>query len=439
MRTTILTFYSFILLLFISCANNDNFESADLPMEEVKTWRGLANERIDLYRKSDLTVIVKNNSGTSINGATVEVKLMQHQFKFGAVVNRYFSDSPYTETYKELFLKYFNASGFANGLKPKSRGGTSEQQADITMPWFLENNIQVRGHALQWEKVSTFRSEMQAVYNDASLNDLEKGNELITQSEIHFNHAMEKWDVVAWDVINETINNKVINELVPQNTFTHWFNLANQLRTQYNRPNVKLYLNDYQVISAISSWSLDRPNIFMEILDELIADGAPVEGIGFQSRIKNGYLSPETMYERLVDFEKYNLPYQATEFEIRDSDTYTYSTSEKKQIMNEFLTIYFSHPNVDGIWHWTLIDKPDDSSPWALFKYDGTPYPCGEEWMRTMDEDFNTDVSLITDANGKINLRGFKGTYKVTVTKDGLTKTATYTLGEEGSIEIILN
>ena len=297
----------------------------------------------------------------------------------------------------------------------------------------------MRGHALQWEKVNTMRPEMVAVYNDNSLSNQEKADQLIEFSEVHFNHAIEKWDVEAWDVVNENINNYVIDELTPINTIAHWFNLADELRIIYNRADVKLYLNDYQVISAISPWALERPERYREILDGLIAAGAPVEGIGFQSRIKNGYLDPETMYDRLVDFEKYNLPYQATEFEIRDSDNYTYSISEKKQIMNEFLTIYFSHPNVDGIWHWTLIDKPDASSPWALFKYDGTPFPAGEEWMRTMDEDFNTNVTLTTDANGNVSLRGFKGTYEINISKNSQSTTTTYTLNEDRTIDLILN
>jgi GH35 family endo-1,4-beta-xylanase len=439
MKTAIMAFYSFVILLFFSCANKEGIDPVEPPIEVVKTWRDLANERIDLYRKSDLTLIVKNNSGALINGATVEVKLTRHQFKFGAVVNKKFSTSPYSETYKETFLKYFSASGFANGLKSKSRGGISEQQADITMPWFLENQIKVRGHALQWEKVSTFRQEMKDIYNDATLTDIEKGNQLISLSEVHFHHSLEKWDVGAWDVINETINNKVINELVPQNTFTYWFELANQLRAQYNRPDIKLYLNDYQVISAILPSAQSRIENYMAIIDQLIAENAPIEGIGFQSRIKKGYIEPEILYNRLVEFEKYNLPYQATEFEIRDSDDYIYTDSKKKQILNELLTIYFSHPNTDGIWHWTFADNENGSSPWALFKFDGTPYPCGEEWMRMMDEDFNTNLILTTDTNGKINLRGFKGTYEIKVTKNGQTTTTSYTLEEDGTIEIILN
>lgn len=434
------------LIIFSACSKSHNDliqeqpekEIIDPPVDEIKTWRDLANERINLHRKSDLNIKVINNNGQAVSNATVEVKLLKHTFKFGAVVNRYFSESPHVETYKETFLKYFNAAGFANGLKPKSRGGASEAAADVTMPWFLENNIHMRGHALQWEKVSTFRTEMVNVYNDTNLSDEAKANKLIALSEVHFNHAIEKWDVEAWDVVNENIGNFVIDELTPTNTISYWFKLADELRKKYNRPDVKLYLNEYQIISAIMPYALDRPNKYMKILDDLISVDTPIEGIGFQSRIKNGYLSPETMYERLVDFEKYNLPYQATEFEIRDSDIYTYSTPEKKQIMNEFLTIYFSHPNVDGIWHWTLNDKSDGSSPWALFKYDGTPYPCGEEWMRTMDEDFNTNVSLTTSSNGNVSVRGFKGNYSVKVSYGNQTTTENIYLDENLSIEIKL-
>ena len=442
MNTNRYFFIFFALIILSACSKPQDDISENQPEEEIitppKTWRDLANERIDLHRKSDLEIKVVNSSGEGVSNVQVNIALTRHKFKFGAVVNRYFSGSPYVDTYKETFLNYFNASGFANGLKPKSRGGISEAEAEITMQWFIENNIRMRGHALQWEKVSTFRPEMVDVYNDNSLTDQEKADSLIELSKIHFHHAIEKWDVEAWDVVNENINNFVIDELTPINTISYWFKLADELRNQYNRPDVKLYLNDYQVISAIMPYALDRPTRYMEILDDLISENTPVEGIGFQSRIKNGYLSPETMYERFVDFERFNLPYQATEFEIRDSDNYIYSTSEKKQIINEFLTIYFSHPNVDGIWHWTLIDKPDGSSPWALFRYDGTPFPCGEEWMRTMDEDFNTNATLTTDVNGIVTVRGFKGDYTIQLVNGNQTLTENINLDENTAIEIIL-
>ena len=433
--------------LFVNCDRNDDFDSEngnlELPIieeEGPKDWRDFANERIDEFRKSDLTIVVKNNTGELLANATVNVELKKHQFKFGAVVKaNSFEVSPYANVYKETFLQYFNASGFANALKPKSRGGINEEMADPIMEWFNENKIYVRGHALQWEKLKTFRPEMQAVYNDSGITDIEKGEKLIELSEIHFRHAIEKWDVQCWDVVNETINNFIVNDLVPQNTLVHWFKLSQELKNEFNRPNLKLFMNDYQVISAIVPGREVRIEQYIARMDEMINEGAPIEGIGFQSRIKRGYLDPETMYERLCMFEKYNLPYHATEFEIRDEDNYTYSDALKKQILNELLTVYFSHPNTDGIWHWTFSDSESNNAPWALFKYDGTPYPCGEEWIKLMEEDFNTNEILTTNANGLVNLRGFKGDYEITISSGGKTITEYVTLNNDGAFEIILD
>lgn len=447
MKFTLRAFITLCILnLCNGCVSQPDYSLGDIPKspetetppDEDKDWRALANERIDLHRKSNISFVIYDNN-QRVKDAEIEVALTKHLFKFGAVVKSdLFQESPYKEVYRSTFLEYFNASGFTNGLKPKQRGKPLESYAEEAIQWFHENNIPLRGHALQWEGYKYFRPEMTAVYDDENLSDQEKGEQLIALSEVHFHHAIEKWDVIAWDVVNETIDNYDINELVPQNTFAHWFKLADELRKTYNRPDIKLYLNDYQVISAIQPHAVERPTKYRNNLDQMLQDGAPVEGIGFQSRIKKGFVDPETMYQRLRDFEKYNLPYQATEFEIRDDEAFYYTDAEKKQILNELLTVYFSHPNTEGIWHWTFCNDANNNHPYALFKYDGTPYPCGEEWIRLMEEDFNTKAVLKSDSNGEAMVRGFKGTYEINISYRFKSITVEATVDQDQTIEIHL-
>ena len=80
--------------------------------------------------------------------------------------------------------------------------------------------------------------------------------------------------------------------------------------------------------------------------------------LGFQSRLKNGMLSPDTIYSRLVRFERYGLPYQATEFELKDSPNYYYTPTEIKQATEESMITYFSHSKVDGFWYWSFCESP---------------------------------------------------------------------------------
>jgi GH35 family endo-1,4-beta-xylanase len=398
----------------------------------AQNWYDEAWSRIDTHRKSDLSVNILSESGVPINGASVKIQLKRHAFNFGAAMrSEIIHTSPDSAEYKDIYLKYFNGGGFDLGLKPRQRGGIHEGYAEQVIPWFNQNNIDMRGHAFVWEGESFLRPEEAAVYNDTSLSDEEKADSLLRMLDDHMYHAMPKWDVKWWDVINEPVKNNIVNNLLPDyNTFTHWFKLADSLRSVFNK-DFKLVLNENQVISGNATWVEGKLDEFQVIVDEMIADGAPIEMLGFQSRIKYGMISPDTMYNRLLRFDKYNLPIQATEFEVRNSDQYTYTDNEVKQQTEDAMLVYFSHPKVEGFWHWTFVDDASGNFPWALFNYDGTPKPTGEKWIELMEGEFDTDTTLISDASGNCLTRGFKGEYEIEITYDDTTITETLSLNND--------
>lgn len=395
----------------------------------AQTWHDEAWTRIDTHRKSDLSINLVSESGIPINGAVVKIKLKRHAFNFGSVMrSEFIQTSPYSTIYKENYLKYFNGGGYSLGLKPKQRGGKHETYAEQISPWFNENNIEMRGHAFIWEGESFLRPEGGEVYNNTSLSDEEKGETLLGMLDDHLYHTMPKWDVKWWDVINEPVKNNIVNKLLPDyNTFTHWFKLADSLRTVYNK-DFKMVLNENQVISGNSSNVVDKLDEFKSIVAEMLSEDAPIEMLGFQFRIKNGMLSPETLYNRLLEFDQFNLPMQATEFEVRDSDNYTYSIAEVKQQTEDAMLSFFSHPKAEGFWHWTFVDNEDGEYPWALFNYDGTPKATGEKWIELMEGDFDTNVNVISNASGKCFTRGFKGEYEIEINYNDTKYTETLSL-----------
>lgn len=387
-----------------------------------------AIQRIEQHRKGEILLKILLPNQQQLVNTQIRVKLIRHDFKWGAVVSKSFDSSPYSDIYKKNFLKYFNATGFNLALKPKRRHSKIEEiTATISMPWFLENEIYVRGHTLVWEGEKFLRPEDKSLYKDASLSDKEKGERLLNSCGIHFAHAIPKWNVKCWDVSNEPIANNNINDLLPNlNSHVHWFKLADSIRKQHGKEGVKLFQNDYQIITAISRWSqkftkkgysaIGRPTLYREILDEQIALGAPIEGIGFQSRIKGGLISPDTIYKRLCDFDRFDLPYHATEFEIRDKQqTYVYTDAERRLLTEYMMVMYFSHPKVEGFWHWTFADRVNKKLDYSLFNYDGTPKVNGQKWIALMEGFFNTDETLTTNTKGEVNLRGYYGTYQIDV------------------------
>lgn len=416
--------YLFIIFVFASSSKSIAQELQDWgAYEDIKNE---AIERIKQHRKGDAKIkfILPNNK--IAKNTEVRIKLKKHDFKWGAVLNSAFEVSPYSKKHKDVFLKYFNAAGFGLGLKPKHRGNRHEESAEKIISWLNNNDYYVRGHTLTWEGKKFMRPEDQKVLEDASLTDKEKADKLLKSLAIHFPHAIPKWNVDCWDVSNEPIANNDVNHLLPDyNTHVHWFKLADSVRRSSGKEHVKLFQNDYRVISItlkgdhkmkIKGYdAMGRLPIYKQILKDQIAQGAPIEGIGFQSRIKNGLITPDTIYNRLRKFEEFGLPYHATEFEVRDNKrTYTYSDEERRLITEYMMVMYFSHPNVQGFWHWTFADQnPRKSLDYPLFNYDGTPKVTGVKWMELMDGFFDTDLILTTDKSGEVNISGYYGSYEV--------------------------
>ena len=425
-------YYNNLVLFFLA------FFFAKANAQDLQDWgkyEGVKKEailRIEKHRKGDATLKITLPNNKQAKNADVIIKLKKHEFKWGAVINTSFDTSPYSKKYKEVFLKYFNAAGFGLGLKPKHRGNIHEKVAEKIFPWLKDNGYYVRGHTITWEGKKFMRPEDRAILADSNLTDKEKADKLIKSLSVHFTHAIPKWDVDCWDVSNEPIANNDVNNLLPNyNTHAHWFKLADSIRRESGKEHVKLYQNDYRIVSITTPRdhkiklkgykAVGRLHIYKKILEDQIAQGAPIEGIGFQSRIKNGLITPDTIYNRLRSFESFNLPYHATEFEVRDNKKiYMYSDEERKLITEYMMVMYFSHPNVDGFWHWTFADtnsrKPLD---YPLFNYDGTPKVTGKKWMELMDGFFSTDLKLTTDDKGEISMHGYYGDYELTTTIDG--------------------
>ena len=117
------------------------------------------------------------------------------------------------------------------------------------MHWFNDHNIPMRGHAFVWEGIKFLPKNAVEVYKSTNLTDIEKGNNLLRMLDDHIYHALPKWNVICWDVVNEPVINNIVNNLLPdKNTFTHWFKLADSLRSVYNKNDVKLVLNENQII-----------------------------------------------------------------------------------------------------------------------------------------------------------------------------------------------
>lgn len=465
-------------------------------------WRVDAQNRINAHRKANLTVEVVDSQTNPVQGASVRILMTNHLFRFGGAVtvmdltdaSGSLSTAGSTATqWQQIVKSLFNSVGADNAFKSKI---TSQH---IYLPgfigWAASNNLPVRGHLLMWPGVGTTNDldDPLAVpgvdYGDhlsnASLSPYKSYNVLgavtsywagargpadkaalkaVVDAEI--TQWAGNWNVYEWDVINETLGNTLLQELLGYQEMAEWFKIA---ATNRVNPNANLLINEFQIVSARfddgSASYNSRRNTYYSRIDSVITNGGPITGIGFQSRYVFGHIDPALVYSRLQEFaSRYPaLRFVGTEFEMKDRYNsggtllYKYDETTRAQMTEELMTMYFSHPQVDGLIAWDFMNPPASEAPGAtedekqytrsMFYYGDGPGGItgpvaklnGLVWYYLHRLRFHTDASGNTGANGTFLANAFKGDYSVQVSYQGTNQpVAVYRLTSNGTFRFVL-
>ena len=420
----------------------DNISGIESLVDDVENgtdpWRIAANARIDQYRKSDLTVRVVDDFGNPIPGADVTVELQRHEFQFGCYIDsrRFVGSSTYpgvnSNDYQQAFLDFdFNLSGLGLGMKPISRNNMASwstvHNVDPYLAWCDTNEIDVRGHTLIWPGWQFMPEESYALSNNPTALETYCSN-LVVQ-------GAEWWPVVEWDVINEPRVNRDVQEIIGFDAESDWFDIA---QANVTNTNTLLVLNENKVISDPNGSVIQTANIdsYIDTLDGLIANNAPVTALGFQTRFRQ-MLDADLIYDRLNLFTNYNLPIAATEVEVVHD---TIPDELDKAIMTErAMTVYFSHPLVYQITGWTFMEKNENHHR-QLINLDLSLTLQGKTWLYLMKNRWNTDVTEFADLSGDVDVRGFKGEYLITATHAGESVEQAFYLGDSpGEVTLVLS
>ena len=102
----------------------------------------------------------------------------------------------------------------------------------------------------------------------------------------------------------------------------------------------------------------------------------------------------------------------------------------------DFYTIVFSHESADAILMWGFWDGAHwyDNAP--LFNQDWSLKPSGQAFLDLVFDEWWTEESGQTDANGQFGLRGFKGKYQLKIDCGDISGTEWIDLNENTSITI---
>ena len=378
-------------------------------------WRTAAEQRIDKIRKSDLEVTVTGADGKPLVGASVRIRQQAHAFDFGTAASAAMiaGDHEQKSKYCEVLLEHFNVAAIENGLKWKSwdKYPGNQPQTLAAMDWLNENNVAVRGHVMVWpghrylpEWIKTIEDKPEALAKVIDGHIREIG------------YAVQG-KVRDWDVLNEVFDNPDLTNALGDEAMTHWFEEARKIA-----PGVDLYYNDYAGLVRGGHPTTHKDH-FEKTIKYLIANKAPIDGIGIQGHFGSLLTPPERLISELDRWGALGLKVQITEFDVTVPDEQL-----RSDFARDFLIACFSHEAVDGIVTWGFWEGAHWKPKAALFDNDWNPTAIGKHWIELTKKRWWTDETLTTDDEGKLSLRGFKGTYSIEC--NGVAEVVT--LGNEG-------
>ncbi|HMQ48690.1 MAG TPA: endo-1,4-beta-xylanase [Saprospiraceae bacterium] len=397
--------------------NNDQYGGWEIDAP----WRAAAAERIEQLRKANLTIKVQNADGSPIPGALVEVEMLRHEYAFGsAVVSRLFAgNNGQNNTYETKLLDLdgeghgFNWVVFENALKwPgwEQNWITSKPETANAVQWLRDHDIQIRGHNLVWPGWSNLPPDIEDHQDDPAYIE----NRIFNHIEEITTYPGIEGNIAEWDVLNEITTNRDLEyALQGQPGYVTGREIYVKIFEKLAEvdPNTKTYINDYVTISQANTGG-GLYDLKKQFAQELIDAGVQLDGIGFQGHI-GGF--PTSIYDVKSILDDFYTTFGTTA-KITEYDTNEAIDDElAATYLRDFLTLVFSHPSTDGFMMWGFWDGAHWHGNAPMFYQDWTLKPAGSAFIDLVYNDWWTEESGMTDANGTYSLRGFKGAYKITI------------------------
>jgi len=376
-------------------------------------WRKLADERIDRVRKADLTITVTGAAGQPLRGVKVRARMKRHAFGWGSAVDArtLLADEPDSERYRQVILEQFNKVVLENDLKWGSWISNRSRALDA-VAWLRERGLAVRGHVLVWPG----KQNLPRHVNDL----LPKPGALSASILDHITDEASalRGRLAEWDVVNEPFTNfdvqtalsGVGREAAPDYIERHATTLAPFFRAAREAdPGAKLDINDYSILETGGKDAAHQEH-YERTIRALLAEGAPLQGIGIQGHFSEDLTPIPRLWEILDRFGSFGLPIQITEFDVNVADE-----TVQADYTRDFLTAMFAHESIIGVLVWGFWEKRHWIPNAAFYRADWTLRPAGRAWLDLVQNRWRTDAEGITDAQGRWTVRGFHGDYEITL------------------------
>ncbi len=396
------------------------------------------SEGIERHRKGDCRITVIDSEGKAVKNAVLSVKQQNHEFRFGA--NIFMLDQLETEEKNERYKKYFSDAFnmatlpfYWDTLEPergKPRYGKDSPDIyrrppiDRCIEFCEAHGIEPREHALAYEHF--FPKWLSGASDSEVIAALEK-----RCAEIAERYASK---IPTIEVTNEMCWDKGVTDFYDNPDF---IKLCFDIAARYF-PDSKLGINEYTVLA----WEEHgrTSDKYYSYIEANLLKGAKIDAIGMQYHLfyraeelykaTRKLLDPDCLYRHMELYSRFGKPLQVTEVTV---PSYSWEAEDEElqaRIIERLYSVWFSHPSVEQIIYWNLVDgyaHVPDATPetvaftqgnmtvgenyyhGGLLRFDLTPKPAYHRLKRLIKETWHTEEQLCTDENGAAEFRGFYG------------------------------
>ncbi|KAL4218791.1 hypothetical protein ACF0H5_021378 [Mactra antiquata] len=375
-------------------------------------WKTKAKTRIDKIRKSNITISL---SGTHNRNYDIEITQTKHEFGFGTAVGANQIVDPNYSKYTQTIYDNFEWAVLESSLKwsqmERTKGHINHATSRNALQALNNKGIKVRAHNIFWG-VEQFVPSWVRSSSDTELPQLmsQRINDVVSLTRNLVEH---------WDVNNENLH----GDWYEQHTGDPNITMKMFRDTHSVDHNVKLFLNDYGIMESGMALPLaNQAKLFK-------ASNVPIYGVGIQSHLTNMNFDPNEYMLILDNVASAGLPIWITELTLKTTDE-----NVKARALDDIMTLYFSHPSVEGVLLWGFWENKIYDKTLALFEGDNvTPNAAGRKWQQLFKSRWRTHVTTSVHDDGPFTVRGFKGDYKIKVKHNGhVIKHETFKLNGNG-------
>ncbi|MET8269280.1 MULTISPECIES: endo-1,4-beta-xylanase [unclassified Streptomyces] len=227
-----------------------------------------------------------------------------HGKYFGSATdNPELPDAAYAATLGSEFGQITPGNSLKWDTTEPQQGQFSFTKGDVITDFARDHGQTVRGHTLVWHsQLPGWVAAMPSVQVGAAMTNH------IAEVAGHY-----RGEVAAWDVVNEPFNDDGTFRTSPFYNAMGSDYIATALRAAHAAdPDAKLYINDYNTEGLGA-----KSNAMYDLVSELVAEGVPIDGVGFQAHLAVQYGFPGGMQQNLQRFADLGLDVAVTELDVR--------------------------------------------------------------------------------------------------------------------------